>query len=49
MKIREIAASAAGDKDFFAGARSAFEEGNPLSTLPCFNGAHQASGASAEN
>ncbi len=49
MKIREIAASAAGDEDFFAGARGAFEDGNASPTLPCFDGAHQACGTGAEN
>jgi hypothetical protein len=49
MKIREIAAPSAGDKDFFARAHGAFEDGNAPATLPCFNGAHQASGTGAEN
>ena len=49
MKIREIAAAAAGDKDFFAGTRGAFKDGNAPPALPCFDGAHQAGGTSAEN
>jgi hypothetical protein len=49
MQIREIAASAAGDKDFFAGTRGALEDGNAPPTLPCFDGAHQTGGTSAEN
>ena len=49
MEIGEIATSAAGDEDFFAGARGAFEDGDAASTLPCFNSAHKASGTSAEN
>jgi hypothetical protein len=49
MKIREIAAAAAGDKDFFACTRGTLEDGHAPTALPCFNGAHQACGTSAEN
>jgi hypothetical protein len=49
MKIREIAAAAARDEDFFACARGTLEDGNAPTALPRFNGAHQACGTSAEN
>jgi hypothetical protein len=49
MKIGEVAAAAAGDEDFFADARGTLENGNASTTLPCFDGAHQACGTGAEN
>ena len=48
-QIGKVAAAAAGDEDLVAGALGMFKNGNPASTLPCFNGTHQASGASAED
>ena len=49
MQVREIAASTAGNEDFFAGARGAFKDRNASPSLPCFDGAHQACGTGAEN
>jgi hypothetical protein len=49
MKIGEVAAPAAGDQDFFASTRGSLKDGNAPAALPCFNGAQQASGTSAEN
>ena len=48
-QIGEIAPAAAGDEYLFAGALGMLENGDPASALPCFNGTHQAGGASAED
>jgi hypothetical protein len=49
MKVCEIAAAATGDKDFFACTRGTLDHDHASTALPCFNGAHQACGTSAEN
>jgi hypothetical protein len=49
MKVGEIAAAAAGNKDFLSQAIGAFEHGDAASALAGFDGAHQAGRASAED
>jgi len=49
VKIREIAAASAGDEDFFADFFGAFEEDYAAAAFAGFDGAHQASGATAQN
>ena len=47
--VREIATAAAGDKDFFADAVGAFEDGNAAAALAGFGGAEESSGSGAED
>ena len=49
MNVREVAASAAGDEDFFAGAVGVFEDSDAASALAGFDGAHESCGACAED
>ena len=49
MQVGEVAASAAGDEDFFAGAAGALEHSYAAAAAAGFNGGHEACGASAEN
>jgi hypothetical protein len=49
VEIREIAASTAGDQDFFAAALGPFEDGYALAALAGFDGTHQARGTAADD
>ncbi len=49
VKIREVAAAAAGDQDFFADFFGAFEEHDAATAFARFDGTHQAGCAAAEN
>ena len=49
VKIREVAAAAAGDEDFLADFFGAFEEYYPAAALSGFDGAEESSGAAAQN
>jgi hypothetical protein len=49
MKIREVAAAAAGDQNFFADFFGAFEEHDAAAALSGFDGAQESRGAAAKN
>jgi hypothetical protein len=49
VEIREVAAAAAGDEDFFADFIGAFEKDYATAALSGFDGAHQAGGTGAQN
>jgi hypothetical protein len=49
VNIGEIAATAAGNKDFFADAIRKFNYGNMTATIASFERSKEASGTSAEN
>ena len=49
VKVGEIAAPAAGDKNFLSQPLGAFEDGHPPSPLAGFDGTHQSGSAAAEN
>ena len=49
VKVGEVAASAAGDQNFFAQAVGVFEHRDAAAALAGFDGAHQAGCAAAEN
>lgn len=49
VNVGEIAAATAGDENFFADAVGVLEDGDSAATLPCLNGAEEASGAGAED
>ena len=49
VKVREIAAPAAGDKNFLSQPLGAFEDSHPPSPLPGFDGTHQPGSTAAEN
>jgi hypothetical protein len=49
VPIREIAATAAGDKDFLAAALGSLEDGDATPAFTGFDSAHQAGGATADH
>jgi len=49
VDVGEIAASAAGDKNFLPQALGALEDRDPPPSLAGLDGAHQSGGAAAEN
>jgi hypothetical protein len=49
MNVREVAATSAGDEDFFADAVGMIEKGDAASALAGFDGAHESGGACAED
>jgi hypothetical protein len=49
VKVREIAASAAGDQDFLAEAIGTFQHGDAAAALAGLDGAHQTRRAAAED
>ena len=49
MNVGEVAASAAGDEDFFADAVGVIEKGDAASALAGFDCAHESCGACAED
>jgi hypothetical protein len=49
VKIREVAAAAAGDEDFFADFFGALEEDYAASAFASFDSAHEAGCAAAQN
>ena len=49
MNVGEVAASTAGDEDFFADTLGVFQDGDAASAFAGFDCAHQSGGASAED
>ena len=49
MQVGEIAATSTGDEDFLADFFRTIEDDDAASTLAGFDGAHQSSGAGAQN